>query len=67
MGTFWAVIAGLVPSIGVGLLFWLAMRKIVRADRNERAALERHDDEARLATQKELLKDPSQAMRNSSP
>ncbi|MEG3614573.1 hypothetical protein [Isoptericola haloaureus] len=38
MDTFWAVVAGLVPSIGVGLLFWFAMRKIVRADRNERAA-----------------------------
>lgn len=49
MSTFWAVIAGLIPSIGVGLLFWLAMRKIVRADRNERVALERHDAEARAA------------------
>jgi hypothetical protein len=54
MGTFWAVIAGLVPSIGVGLLFWLAMRKIVRADRNERAALERHDVEARSRAETEL-------------
>ena len=49
METFWAVLAGLVPSVGVGLLFWLAMRKIVRADRNERAALEMHDAEARAA------------------
>lgn len=32
-------IAGLVPSIGVGLLFWYAMRAVMRADRNERAAL----------------------------
>jgi hypothetical protein len=32
-------IAGLVPSIGVGLLFWYVMRSVVRADRNERAAL----------------------------
>jgi predicted permease len=50
MDTFWAVIAGLVPSIGVGLLFWFVMRKIVRADRNERAALEREEDAARGAT-----------------
>lgn len=28
----------LAPSIGVGLVFWLAMRAIFRADRNERAA-----------------------------
>lgn len=54
MATFWAVIAGLVPSIGVGLLFWLAMRKIVRADRNERAALERHEVESRSSAEKEL-------------
>ncbi|WP_277211324.1 hypothetical protein [Isoptericola croceus] len=51
MSTLWAVIAGLIPSIGVGLLFWLVMRKIIRADRNERAALERHDAEARAAAE----------------
>jgi hypothetical protein len=54
MGTFWAVIAGLIPSIGVGLLFWLAMRKIVRADRNERAAVDRHAAEVRPVAEKEL-------------
>ncbi len=36
-------IAGLVPSIGVGLLFWYVMRAVVRADRNERAALAQID------------------------
>lgn len=45
MGTFWAIVAGLVPSIGVGLVFWFAMRKIVRADRNERAAEAKMDAE----------------------
>lgn len=39
------VLAALVPSAGVGLLFWVAMRYIVRADRNERAALARLDAE----------------------
>jgi hypothetical protein len=52
METFWAVIAGLIPSVGVGLLFWFAMRKIMRADRNERAALEREDAAASLAAAK---------------
>lgn len=33
------VVAGIVPSIGVGLIFWYAMRALLRADRNERAAL----------------------------
>ena len=45
MDTFWAIVAGLLPSIGVGLVFWFAMRKIVRADRNERAAEAKLDAE----------------------
>jgi hypothetical protein len=49
MDTLGAIIAGLIPSVGVGLLFWFAMRKIVRADRNERMALERMDAQAREA------------------
>ncbi|GAA1730468.1 hypothetical protein GCM10009809_27520 [Isoptericola hypogeus] len=47
MDNFLAVLAALIPSVGVGLLFWLAMRKIVRADRNERLALDRMDAEER--------------------
>lgn len=55
MDTFLEVLAGLIPSLGVGLLFFLAMRALMNADRNERAALARlaaeesqaeHDDEA---------------------
>jgi hypothetical protein len=42
------VLGALVPSVGVGLLFWFAMRHIVRADRNERAALARLDAEEEL-------------------
>jgi len=33
-----AVVAALAPSIGVGLLFWWAIRAVVNADRNERRA-----------------------------
>ena len=33
------VVAAVVPSVGVGLLFWLALRAILQADRRERAAL----------------------------
>jgi hypothetical protein len=42
-------VAGVLPSVGLGLLFWYAMRAIVRADRNERAAeaaLDAADDAA---------------------
>ncbi|GFZ91752.1 hypothetical protein [Nesterenkonia alkaliphila] len=37
MDEFWTYFSVLAPSIGVGLVFWLAMRAIFRADRNERA------------------------------
>ncbi|CAN5371309.1 hypothetical protein BH11ACT1_BH11ACT1_24680 [soil metagenome] len=43
MNAFWSVFAAVVPSIGVGLLFWLAMRSLVNADRTERAAIARMD------------------------
>lgn len=45
MSTFWTSVAALVPSIGVGVLFYFAMRFIIRADRNERANLARLDAE----------------------
>ncbi len=37
------ILAGIIPSIGVGLLFWMAMRAVVRGDRNERAAIAEAD------------------------
>ena len=45
MSTFWEVVAAVVPSIGVGLLFWFALRMIIQADRRERAAIARLDAE----------------------
>lgn len=38
MENFWTYFEVLAPSVGVGLLFWLAMRSIFRADRKERGA-----------------------------
>jgi len=43
MNTWVAVAVGIIPSIGVGLLFWFSIRAVIRADRNERAALARED------------------------
>lgn len=43
MNAFTAALAAIVPSIGVGVLFWFAMRALVNADRNERSALARMD------------------------
>ena len=47
MNAFWSVFAAVVPSIGVGFLFWLAMRSLVNADRTERAAIARMDAQER--------------------
>lgn len=38
------VLAALAPSVGVGLIFWFAMRAILRADRRERAAIAAMED-----------------------
>ncbi|MGV8977882.1 MAG: hypothetical protein ACOH17_07545 [Cellulomonas sp.] len=43
MSTFWSAFAAVLPPVGVGLLFWLAIRALVNADRTERAALARMD------------------------
>ena len=39
----------LLPSIGVGLLFWFAIRALVNADRTERQAIARMDAAERAA------------------
>ncbi len=43
MSGAWTIVAGVLPSIGLLALFWFAMRAIVRADRNERAAEAEYD------------------------
>ncbi len=45
MNGWQAVLAALLPSVGVGLIFWFAMRAIINADRSERQALARMDAE----------------------
>ena len=54
------IIAGLIPSIVVGLLFWWVMRAVVRADRNERLALAEAEADA-------AAKDASETKENNSP
>ncbi|HEX7351209.1 hypothetical protein [Brachybacterium sp.] len=44
---FWFEAGALLPSIGVGLLFWFAIRAIMRADRREREAERRAEVEYR--------------------
>jgi len=45
---FWAnAIYSLVPTIVIGLLFWLILRAVVRADRSERRVAARIENEER--------------------
>lgn len=39
------IAAALVPSVGVGLLFWFVVRAILSADRRERAAVAQFERE----------------------
>jgi len=50
-------LAALIPSIGVGLLFWYAMRAVVNADRTEREALARMDAAERATRAADSTKD----------
>lgn len=43
-------LAALAGPVLVGVLFWIVMRAIVRADRNERAAYARIEAEERAAS-----------------
>lgn len=39
MGDFWRYVAALVPSTGVGFLFYLIIKAMIEGDRRERRAL----------------------------
>jgi hypothetical protein len=49
MNPLLTALAALLPSIGVGVLFWFAIRALVNADRTERQALAKMDAEERIA------------------
>ena len=40
MNEFWQVAGALFPPVAVGAIFYVVMRFIIRADRNERLAME---------------------------
>lgn len=45
---FWAnALYSVTPTILVGLIFWFALRAIIRADRNERSAYSKIEAEER--------------------
>ena len=53
---FWFEAGALLPSIGVGLLFWFVIRSLLRADRRERGAGRQAEQE--LLERKQPRKDP---------
>jgi hypothetical protein len=55
MKPLFTALAALLPSIGVGLLFWFAIRAVVNADRTERLAMAKMDA-AERAAEAEALK-----------
>jgi hypothetical protein len=44
-----SLLMGVLPSVGALLIFFLAVRGVIRADRNERAAIAREEAEAATA------------------
>lgn len=48
-----SALAALLPSLGVGFLFWLAVRAMIQGDRRERAALARLQAEEKERLQRE--------------
>jgi hypothetical protein len=51
-----AALAAILPSVGVGLIFWFAIRALVNADRTERQALARMDAAERRAAEQEAAR-----------
>lgn len=47
MADFWDYFSVLAPSIGLGLIFWLVMRSLLRSDTGERESQAREEAEAR--------------------
>lgn len=45
MDTFWISVAAVIPSIGVGVIFYFAMRAVIRADKSEREQLAQLDNQ----------------------
>lgn len=49
MAAFWEYFSVLAPSVGIGLVFWLVMRSLLRSDTAEREARQHRGEDARAA------------------
>ena len=64
MNPLFTALAALLPSIGVGLLFWFAIRALVNADRTERQAMARMDAAERAAEVEAARRNNEETPRN---
>ena len=59
MSGWGAALAALVPSIGVGLIFWFGLRAVMNADRNERRAQAQIEAQERARSREENVEGPA--------
>ena len=59
MSGWGAALAALVPSIGVGLIFWFGLRAVMNADRNERRAQAQIEAQERARSREENVDGPA--------
>ncbi|WP_412175764.1 hypothetical protein [Cellulomonas sp. SG140] len=52
------MLAAVLPSIGVGLIFWFGLRAVMNADRNERRAQAQIDAQQRQQSREENVDGP---------
>lgn len=58
MSGWGGVLAAVLPSIGVGLIFWFGLRAVMNADRNERRAQAQIDAQQRSQSREENVDGP---------
>ena len=59
MSGWGGVLAALLPSIGVGLIFWFGLRAVMNADRNERRAQAQIEAQERSQSREDNVDGPA--------
>lgn len=58
MDTWWAMVLALVPSVGMGVIFYKIMKALLEGDRNERLAHARWEAEQDVTSPPSLADPP---------
>ena len=61
MSGFWPYVAAIIPSAGVGFLFWIVIKNMIEGDRKERLAHSQWDREHEKEQSREKAADNSPA------